>query len=181
MRFRWRLGAGDPTIGGWLTVVLYFMAVVICWDASGSTGITTPERQIWRSIALVLGVLGISKLLNLLTAFTELGRTAAYFGGWYHRRQIVQAEFVRVVVVGCAGITLTVIVWAPTASWACWLAVIGTAVVLGFVLIRAASIHQVDRFINQTALGIRWNRVLEIGGISVVIFGASWARHLAAG
>jgi hypothetical protein len=134
MRLRWRFGARQLTIGGWLTVVLYIMAVVICWDASGSTGLTAQEWKVWRSIALVFGGLGISKQLNLLTALTEFGRTAAHFGGWYHRRQIVQTEFVRGIVVSCAAITLTVIGWARTASWACWLAVIVTAVVLGFVL-----------------------------------------------
>jgi hypothetical protein len=181
MRLNWRFGARQLTIGGWLTVVLYIMAAVICWDASGSTGITAQEWKVWRSIALVFGGLGISKQLNLLTAFTEFGRTAAHFGGWYHRRQIVQTEFVRGVVVSCAAITLTVIGWARAASLACWLAVIVTAVVLGFVLIRAVSIHRVDSFINRTAFGLRWNMVLEVGGISVVIVAASWACHLAAG
>jgi hypothetical protein len=43
--------------------------------------------------------------------------------------------------------------------------------VLGYVLtpIRAASFHHVDRFIGQKILGLRWNWVLEMSGISLVL------------
>jgi hypothetical protein len=29
--FDWSPGIGDPTIGGWLTVILYFLTMVSCW------------------------------------------------------------------------------------------------------------------------------------------------------
>jgi hypothetical protein len=48
--------------------------------------------------------------------------------------------------------------------------------VLGFVLIRAASFHHVDQFIGQTILGLRWNWVLEMSGISLVLFASQWRQ-----
>jgi hypothetical protein len=47
--------------------------------------------------------------------------------------------------------------------------------IVTFVVIRAASFHHIDRFIGQSVLGLRWNWVLEMGGISVAWLGG-WVR-----
>jgi hypothetical protein len=44
-------------------------------------------------------------------------------------------------------------------------------------LIRAASFHHIDRFIGETILGLRWNWVLEMGGIGTVIVASEWRRR----
>ena len=53
---------------------------------------------------------------------------------------------------------------------------IGTTLVIGYVLIRAASFHHVDRFIGRTILGFRWNWILEMGGIALVLFASQWRQ-----
>jgi drug/metabolite transporter superfamily protein YnfA len=174
MHFNWTPGIGDPTIAGWITVVLYFVAVIFCWKASASRAISMRERQIWRFVAILFVMLGINKQLDLQTAFTELGRVMAAHGGWYEQRRVVQLAFIRGVAMTCAAIALTMIVWAWRASFSCWLAILGTSIGLGFVLIRAASFHHVDMFLSQTALGLRWNWVLEMGGIIIVILAGFW-------
>ena len=58
---------------------------------------------------------------------------------------------------------------APT-----WLALVGSTFVLGFVIIRAASFHHIDRFIGNQILGLRWNWVLEMGGIVLVLLASIW-------
>ena len=40
--------------------------------------------------------------------------------------------------------------------------------ILGFVVIRAASFHHVDAFLAARLGGIKWNWILELGGIAVV-------------
>jgi hypothetical protein len=48
--------------------------------------------------------------------------------------------------------------------------------VLGYVFIRAASFHHIDRFIDSRILGFKWNWVLEMGGIVIVLLGSEWRR-----
>jgi hypothetical protein len=43
-------------------------------------------------------------------------------------------------------------------------------------LIRAASFHHVDRLIGRTVLGFRWNWILEMGGIGLVLLASQWRR-----
>jgi hypothetical protein len=57
------------------------------------------------------------------------------------------------------------------------LALSGLIFLLSFVLIRAASFHHVDVLINQTALGLRWNWILELSGIGLVGGGAFIERR----
>jgi hypothetical protein len=51
--------------------------------------------------------------------------------------------------------------------------------VICYVLIRAASFHHDDRFIGETILGFRWNWVIEIGGIRLVLAASYWRRTFA--
>jgi hypothetical protein len=58
------------------------------------------------------------------------------------------------------------------------LALIGATLVLGFVLIRAASFHHMDRFIGTRILGLRWNWILEMSGIGLVLLASQWRQSL---
>jgi len=73
-------------------------------------------------------------------------------------------------------VLLTLIVWARRLSGPTLLALVGIALVIGYVLIRAASFHHIDRFIGRTLLGFRWNWIIEMGGITVVILASIWRR-----
>ena len=174
--FNWSPGIGDPTIGGWVTVGLYFAAALSCWASARRT--YTAERHIWMVISLLFVALGINKQLDLQSALTELGRLIAFHGGWYERRQSVQLGFVVVVAMICVGAIATLFALARRTPIATWVALLGTAIVLGFVLIRAASFHHVDRFIGGSVLGFRWNWILEMGGITIVLL-ASMSRRRA--
>jgi hypothetical protein len=48
------------------------------------------------------------------------------------------------------------------------------------MLIRAASFHHVDRLIGRTVLGFRWNWILEMGGIGLVLLASQWRQIHAA-
>ena len=91
--FNWRPGIGDPTIGGWVTVALYLLAVWSTWqtcDRLDGGG----ESRTWRAISVMFIALGLNKQLDLQTAFTEIGRMVAVQQGWYGERQIVQVWFI---------------------------------------------------------------------------------------
>lgn len=177
--FNWSPGIGDPSFAGWLTVALYLVAAVVCWRVArrlaGSDAGTRSEAFVWRVIAILFLALGINKELDLQSAFTEIGRAVALAQGWYERRETVQFYFIVLVAAVCLLVAATLVMLIRKSPAATWLAVLGTTVVLVFVAIRAASFHHVDRFIGTTMLGLRWNWILEIGGILLVLI-AGWRR-----
>jgi hypothetical protein len=178
--FNWSPGIGDPTIGGWITVILYLVAVISCWKtayklAKVNTGVSQEQRT-WRAISALFLALGINKQLDLQTALTEVGRMLAHSEGWYNQRQVVQLTFIVLVAIICVVATLALLIWARNAPAPTWLALIGTMFVLGFVLMRATSFHHMDRFLGERMLGFRLNWILEIGGISLVLVGSEWRR-----
>ena len=89
----------------------------------------------------------------------------------------VQIEFIIFVATVCAVAVVAFIVGARRSGPAAWFAILGTTLVIGFVLIRAASFHHIDRFIGQKILGFRWNWILEMGGICVVLLASEWRRR----
>jgi len=160
--------------------VLYLVAAYAVWRVArhlrAAGDVTRSEALVWSVIAILLLALGINKQLDLQSAFTEIGRVVASAQGWYERRWIVQAFFVGLVA-GCALMTavglLVVLRRAPAPAL---LALLGTAFVLTFVVIRAASFHHVDVLIGSRLFGLRWNWILEIGGILIVLLAARWRQ-----
>jgi hypothetical protein len=175
-QFNWRPGIGDPTIAGWVTVVLYFIAVWSSWRTANLVA-RTGEGHTWRAISVMFIGLGINKQLDLQSALTELGRVIAFQRGWYGERQTVQVWFIFGVAVVCSMIAIAWLIWTRHAPAPTWLALIGTTTVLAFVLIRAASFHHIDKFIGDRILGLKWNWVLEMGGIVIVIIASEWRRR----
>jgi hypothetical protein len=171
--FNWTPWIEDPTFAGWLTVALYWTTSFSCWKAGREAELEdnrrSNERYALRSIAILFLALGINKLLNLMTALTMLGRAVAYLQGWYERRQSVQVVLIGLVAVLCVLAAIALLIWMRRVLIPTWFALIGTTMTLAFVLIRAISYHDIDRFLSERIFGLPWNRVIEIGGISVVL------------
>ena len=179
-QFHWSPGIGDPTIGGWITVALYLTASISCWITarrlSPAYAQLLHERHAWFAIAVLFLLLGINKQLDLQSALTEIGRILAYSEGWYRERRIVQAAFIGFVALACGFAMIVLLIWARHTPGPTWLALLGTVIVFGFVLIRASSFHHMDRFIGTHILGFRWNWILEMGGISLTLIASVWRR-----
>ena len=180
MEFNWRPGIGDPTIGGWVTVVLYVLTCVSCCRTTYTLRSRGPEagqeRNTWLAIATLFALLGINKQLDLQTALTEIGRVLAYSEGWYAQRRQVQVAFIIGVAGLCLVAILVLLVWARSSPFQTWLALTGSCLVFGYVLIRAASFHHIDRFIDRRILGFKWNWILEMSGIGIVLLASEWRR-----
>jgi hypothetical protein len=177
MSFDWTPGIGDPTIGGWVTVALYAIACASCWATARQLSGHPQERRIWWSITILFLALGINKQLDLQTAVTEAGRVVASAQGWYEQRRFVQLGFIIVVAIACVAAIITLLNWARNSAAPTWLALVGTILVIGFVLVRATSFHHVDQFIRTAILGLRWNWIVEMSGISIVLVASIWRRR----
>ncbi len=175
----WSPGIGDPNVIGWVTVVLYALAAILCHLAARKCKDVAPRKSVWlretvlwQLIAIALWFLCINKQLDLQTALTEFGRILARRQGWYAERRLYQKAFiVGLLLVGLFNACLaTAITWRMSRSLK--VAMIGFCVIGVFVLIRASSFHHVDIFLGSRVIGVKWNWILEIGGISVVAVAA---------
>ena len=73
--FNWSPKIGDPTIGGWVTGVLYLLAAGSCWITARELvleDIASNERRAWWAISALFLALGINKQLDLQSALTEM-------------------------------------------------------------------------------------------------------------
>ena len=173
----WQPGIGDPTIAGWVTVVLCFLAAVLCWRRvllakRLRTGSEPGDSLLfWCLLAAVMLFLAINKQLDLQTLLTEIGRNVAIAQGWYEQRGQLQLLFV-VAVAFMGGIILIGVLCCLRGLWRSnWLAIVGVIMLLTFVVIRAASFHHVDTFLGVQLAGLRVNSILEISGILCIIAG----------
>lgn len=173
----WSPGIGDPSVGGWLTVLLYVIAAWTVWRLLQGwdvrrTGKAQNERWFWRALFVALVLLSINKQLDLQSALTELGRIVAEKQGWYENRRQVQMAFIAgIALMGMTLMALTLnLTWgAPAATlWA----LLGTTWLIVFVVVRAASFHHIDALLGHSAGGLRINWLLEMGGLVVIIASA---------
>lgn len=177
----WSPGIGDPTVGGWLTVILYFTATWTTWRLLRAWGaLDTPvprhERLFWNALLIALIALGLNKQLDLQSAATEIGRILSEQQGWYkHRRQVQEAFIAGIAIMGLTVLAATLsLTWrAPGATL---FALVGSVCLVVFVVVRAASFHHVDAWLGTEFSGLRLNWLLEMGGLLVII-AAAWRRQ----
>jgi hypothetical protein len=170
---RWRPGIGDPTVMGWVTVLAYFSAAITCYRAAGrepqpdGTRRTRPA-PFWLVLAGLMVALGINKQLDVQSLVTQVGRDVIEGLDLYGQRRTFQAGFILAVAVVCAA-ALVAFLWAARhLLHRRWPALLGMLFILGFVVIRAASFHHVDAFLAARLGGMKWNWILEIGGVAAV-------------
>jgi hypothetical protein len=178
----WRPTIGDPTFMGWLTVVAYAAAGILCLLAGrrvrlgGEPALDRRRRRMWMATAALMGFLCLNKQLDLQTLLTKIGREIAVRGGWYGERRIVQ--FIFVLAVALAGITVFALIVKRTRLILKErkLLLFGLCFLVIFIIVRAASFHHVAEFLATEIWGVRMNWALELGGIALI--GASAVQDI---
>lgn len=183
---QWSPGLGDNSPMGWVTVLVYLAAGILSARAAlalrGPEAKTRRERMFWRILAGLLFFLAVNKQLDLQSLFTMIGRCNARLMGWYEMRHTVQRDFI--LAVGVAGVVVVALLALLLRGilGRVWPALLGIGFVCGFVLIRAASFHDVDGLIGSWAMGIRVNWLLELPGpILVAVVALHRRRAVLAG
>jgi hypothetical protein len=168
----WAPGIGDPTLLGWITVAAYAGVALLCgWNARRARGFPV-EQRVWIALALLLAALAVNKQLDLQSWFTTVGREHAKQQGWYAHRQAVQVAFILGLVAASIGVLLLLRL-ALGAAWGRYaLVACGLALLLTFIVIRAATFHHVDRLLHVQLGALRLNHVMELGAIALVALGA---------
>lgn len=148
-------------------VVAAYAVVALLAFHAGHRGIGR-ERTVWLINAGTLLLLGAAKWLRMQEAMTEVGRSLIRSGGWYaeHREVQTAAAFL---IAGTA-VVAAFLLWRwlrgvpPSLLVAC--AALG--LLLAFIAIRAASIHDVDHWVTASYAGMRKGWWVELGALLVV-------------
>lgn len=176
----WSPGIGDPTIGGWITVLLYVASATSIWVLLKGHNFAHHEhdRRIWRVLLVCLIVLGLNKQLDLQSALTEIGRIMAHRQGWYENRAQVQQAFIAGT--GILGMTLLAVLvpLARGAHSATLCALVGGLALVVFVMMRAASFHHVDQFLGVDLGGLKYNWIVEAGGLIWILVSTMRRRRI---
>jgi DNA-directed RNA polymerase subunit RPC12/RpoP len=173
---RWHAGLGDPTVFGWLTVLVYLIAVKRCLTKSNESKFFGGNYQFWLYLAAFLFLLGINKQLDLQSWLTEVMRDRAKTYGWYKYRVPMQIAFIVMM-----GLAMTIALVSTRLflanSWRRYkITWIGIILLCTFILMRAASFHHFDLFIGHQVLGLTVNVLLENGALLLIILGTYLAK-----
>jgi len=175
----WQPGIGDPSVIGWLIVGAYVLCLILCarcWlkrDRLIDAGRLRRYGLFWFTLSVVIAFLAINKQLDLQTLLQVTGRNMAIDEGWFNQRRAVQRGFIAGV--GAAGVlSVLVMLWLMRGLWGrVGLSLVGIAVLVAFIVMRAASFHNMDDLLKQRVVGsIRMNAVMELSGIALVAGGA---------
>lgn len=174
---RWHPGIGDASIYGWITVLTYLGAVISCGQTASALRNKHGDYRFWVYLAIFLLLLGINKQLDLQSWLTEIARDFALESGWYAQRKSVQLIFIWAVGLGLL-LTLMALRVFLAESWRrSRLTWIGVCLLSAFILMRAASFHHIDLFINSQVLGLKMNAILENFALLLIIYGALIAKN----
>jgi hypothetical protein len=179
---RWSPGIGDPSLGGWLTVLAYFVAALLCFRVflkprcyAGTTVILRDrERWCWLALSALMIFLCINKQLDLQSLFTQIGRDIAKSEGWYANRRAVQLRFILIFVAASAlaGGAVMMIAARARNHWV-RLAALGTILILIFIVVRAASFHHFETILDARMMGLRYNWIFEVTPVALIGWAAA--------
>ncbi len=168
---QWAGRLGDTTFWGWLITLFYGIAAIISvyYVILLHRNHATEKKILWICITTVLIVFGINKQLDLQILLTIAGRAVASAQGWLEYRRVVQKLFA-VVITGGLGLTGIGVLWRTRKILLeSWLELLGTGILLGFVLIRTASMSHVNSAIRLEQNRLPHVHAIELLGLVIIL------------
>lgn len=174
----WRPMIGDPDALGWTVTIAYLVASWWCFKAGRqeyarfNRGHSRGVPWLWYLLSAMMFALGVNKQLDLQILLTQIGREIAFSKNLYAYRRVIQAVFILCgAVIGAVG--LIVAFFLIRGRWKQYgVAFIGLMLLVGFVLVRAASFYHVNKAIDRAGLAHWFYAGLELGGTLLVGYGA---------
>jgi hypothetical protein len=169
---RWSPTIGDPTVMGWVTVAAYVLTGYLCMTAARRA--PPGDARFWMVLSVVLFCLALNKQLDLQSALTATGRCLARMQGWYENKRTVQLAFMLGLLATGLAIILVAVFRLRHALGRVGFALLGTGLVVTFVLVRAVGFLHIDRLMGATLAGARLNWILELTGLALILGNALW-------
>ena len=155
----------------WITVGAYWVAAGLCWRAANTASLrhAAHERMFWIGATGAMIFLGINELFDFQTLLTILAKMQAKAAGWYDNRKPVQLAFVMGLAVAGLVLTMLMLWFVRKLAGSVKLALAGFIFIGMFVLVRAASFHQVDAILVSGHQSFNLGSIQEILGIAIVV------------
>lgn len=169
----WTLSVGDPTVGGWITAVLYIVAAVGAFMVYRRQGLFSDQvkrqRCLWLLFALALLFLGLNKQLDLHVLFIEKARELALWQGWYDKRRLVQVGFIKTSAALSVLLVATFCYLYRRVYRAHWLAIAGLCLLAAYAIIRVTLFQTPDVLWWHFRFGFQVNWLLECIGLVLIL------------
>ena len=178
---------GDSSLNGWATFLVYCVAVWLCAAnarrsfALADTGVrrialARSRRRFWIVLASLLLLLGLTRQLDLQALAAQITRGVLHQDGVYEERSGLQIGLIAAIgIFGTIGLLVALFSFRR-AEASVLVALMGTALLLIFTVIRTISLHDVDRLLRQDVVVpyVRVNNLIELGALAIIA-GASTA------
>lgn len=165
---RW---TGDPTLIGWGVFFAYFIGAWLCYRAATRVESRGQLASAWLGLASLLLLLGINKQLDLQLWLTAIGRSLSRTQGWYKERFYIQLAFTILVVIVVIVVCWFVLRMGRGHLGQNWLALVGTALLATFVVMRTVSYDVVD--LSVSVFGMKLHQMIEAAGVLMVAAAAA--------
>lgn len=176
--YGWHPTIGDPSVMGWITVGVYFLVSILALRLVMNSrqmfpsGLYRMQRRFWLIVCLLMLALGINKQLDLQSLITAIGRFYVERNGWLEYKRPIQVGVI-VSILMIAVLCLLLFVYRMNHLLKTnWLAIAGLTTLMVFIVSRATSFHQMDTFISTDILGVRFNWLMELGGLTAIALSA---------
>jgi len=180
----------DASVNGWATFCVYLATATLCFYNSQRSAalagtkrvaLAQSRRRFWLVLAALLLLLGLSRQLDLQALVASAARTVMREDDIYGERSGLQVGLVAAIgIFGTIGL-LTALVSFRRIEASVLAAMAGAALLTIFTLIRAISLHDIDRLLMQ-GVGVshaQVNNVIEIGVLALIAAAAfGFARQL---
>jgi hypothetical protein len=173
---------GDSSLQGWATFLVYLMAASVCVRNARRSGrplmtgisdiaLAQSRRRFWFVLAALLLLLGLTRQLDLDALSARAMRGLLGSDGVYEERIGLQIGLIATIGgFGTLGLLVALFTFRR-AQASLLLALVGAAVLLAFTLIRAISLHDIDRLLAYELIPyVQVDNLIEIALLAVIAF-----------
>lgn len=149
-----------------LALAAAYVACALLLVLAGRTS-AVRERRLWSGGATLLLIIGIAKQLQLQDRLTAAARDLLKTAGWYDWHEDAQLLLVAIFAIAFAGIAGLLVSELRGTDRSMKTAATALALLIAFIVVRAASFHAIDEWMMQERLGLRLGWWVELAGIAV--------------
>jgi len=161
----------------WIVASVYIWLAMVCvWSWREDRGLGGRIGSWARSgLAAIFATLAVGRVFGLQWRLAEFFRRRAVVGGWYDERRGFQTWVVLAVAALAAAVVIAIVAVSLRRKSPRTLAVFApVATLLGFLAVRAVSLHQIDHLLYRRVAGVEVNLAVELTLLALVAAGLIW-------
>ena len=179
LSFDWSVSLVRMNPVEWLTTLSYFLVAFLTWQAgkkwtSGETKICSRVVTFWKSVTIILVLLGISELFDIQLLITHVIRQMSKAAGWYHQRGEFQKQVILYLILASFIAFFSIVILFRKVLLEKILALVAIAFLCGYIAVRLVSYHDVDALLAHKFIGVQLYWLFELVSVSCIGFSAGF-------